>query len=369
MIEIDGSQGEGGGQIARTAMALSCLTRKEFKIIKIRAGRPQPGLKAQHLEAIKALKQICNAETNSVEIGSTDLTFKPGKINKGAFEIDIGTAGSITLLLQALLLPCMFAPGKVTLKIRGGTSGKWQASVDYLQNILLPHLRRFVENINLKILKRGYYPKGGGEIILEISPKIKLKDFANFDEFWTRLKEETIKIDLVEQGDLEQVKGVVNCSNQLEKGRVAERIKQGAETELKRLGCPVNIRMEYVESLSPGGELVLWTVFSNLEEVDLNNPIILGGDALAEKGKSAEEVGKEAALEVMKEIESRGCVDKHLSDQLLVFIGLLPGSKVKVSEMTSHCQTNMEVIEKFLEVKFKMEDNLINVLERAQFKK
>src|SRR3989338_6026985 len=171
MLTLDGTHLEGGGSLVRVALALSALTGKPFKITNIRANRSEPGLKAQHLHAIKALTQLCQAETNPIDIGTRELTFKPGKIKKGIYSIDIGTAGSITLLLQALILPSLFAPGKVTLNITGGTCGKWQASVDYLQHLLLPHLQRFVEKIELKIIKRGYYPAGGGEIILEISLK------------------------------------------------------------------------------------------------------------------------------------------------------------------------------------------------------
>lgn len=360
MIEIDGSQGEGGGQIARTAMALSCLTGKIFKITKIRKGRTQPGLKSQHLEAINALKQICGAKTNEVELGSEELHFIPGKIKGGHYEIDIKTAGSITLLLQALLLPSMFASSKVTLKIRGGTSGKWQASVDYLQNILLPHLRKFVEKIDLKIIKRGYYPKGGGLIEIEISPKIKVKNFSDIEKFLDQLEEIT-RINLTEQGKLEQIKGIVNCSRELQQWEVAERIKMSSENELKKLNCPTDIRMEYADSFSNGGEVVLWSKFSKEGEIDLQNPIILGGDALAEKGKNSEQVGKEAADELIKEIRSEGCVDKHLADQILVFMALLPGSKVKVSEVTSHCKTNKDIIELFLPIKFNISDKEISV--------
>ena len=155
MIQLDGSYGEGGGSLIRTALALSTLTKKPFKINNIRAGRPKPGLKAQHLTAIKALKEICNAKTKDFELGTTDFWYHPGKIKSGVYNINIGTAGSITLLLQALILPSMFAPNKITLKVTGGTCGKWQASVDYLQNVLLPHLKRFVSKIELKIMKRG----------------------------------------------------------------------------------------------------------------------------------------------------------------------------------------------------------------------
>src|SRR3989338_7539350 len=198
MIQLDGRYGEGGGALVRTALALSTLTGKSFEVKDIRAGRPNPGLKAQHLTAINALKEITGAETNKIFLGSTGLSFIPGRVKRGIYNIDIGTAGSITLLLQALILPCLFAPGKVTLIVRGGTCGKWQASVDYLQNVLLPHLQKFAKRIELKILKRGYYPKGNGLVQLEISPKYKNKDFASFyEELGLRVS----KFDLTEPGE------------------------------------------------------------------------------------------------------------------------------------------------------------------------
>ena len=132
MIEIDGSYLEGGGSIARVAMALSVLTGKEFKVTKIRSGRKQPGLKAQHLMAIKALKEICDAETNPVDIGSTELIFKPGKLKKGIFEIDIGTAGSTSLVLQTIYLPLAFAQEKSRIVIMGGTHVPWSPTHHYL---------------------------------------------------------------------------------------------------------------------------------------------------------------------------------------------------------------------------------------------
>ncbi len=159
MIKLDGNYGEGGGSLVRVALALSTLTGKEFQVKNIRSGRSKSGLKAQHLAAVNALKEICNAETNEIKVGSTELDFKPGKIKKGIFKIDIGTAGSISLLLQALTLPCLFASGKVTLKVKGGTCGLGQASVDYLQNVLLPHLIRFVDKIELKFLKEDITQK------------------------------------------------------------------------------------------------------------------------------------------------------------------------------------------------------------------
>jgi RNA 3'-phosphate cyclase len=359
MIELDGSHGEGGGALIRVALALSTLTEQEFKVTNIRANRPEPGLKAQHLEAINALKQICDAETNEIKVGTTELHFKPGKIKRGVYEIDIGTAGSISLVLQALIIPCMFAPGKVTLKLKGGTCGKWQASVYYLQNILLPHLHKFVDRIELKILRPGYYPKGGGEVHLEITPRFNIHKFKYVEDFLKELKVARIK--LSEQGKLEQIRGVVNLSTELEEKEVGERVKKTAEITLKKFNVPINIRAEYAKSLSTGGEVVIWALFSKDGKIDPDNPLILGSDALLEKNKSSEEVGKEAANKLMKDIEQKNIIDTYLLDQLIPFISLLPGSEIQTSEISEHAHTNMHVCKQFLPILFKIVKGKVSV--------
>ena len=361
MIELDGSHLEGGGALVRVALALSALTGKEFKVTNIRAGRTEGGLKAQHVHAIKALKQLCNAETSSVDVGVTELYFKPDKLQSGTYEIDIGTAGSITLLLQALILPALFAPAKVTFKITGGTCGKWQASVDYLQNLLLPHLQRFAERIELKILKRGYYPQGGGKITLEISPKLKRKDFATFSELYAAISKACSKMTLLEQGKVEQIRGIINVSVDLQEKEVAERMKKAAEDALKKYAVPVTIRIEYVQSLSAGGEILLWGVYSQGGKINLDDPIMLAGDALVEPGKRSEQIGKEAAEKLSKEIDSKAAVDHYLADQLVMFMGLLPESAIRVSEVTNHTKTNMHIIEQFLPVRFSQKDHTVSV--------
>ncbi len=364
MIILDGSYGEGGGALTRTALALSALTNQEFKVTNIRAGRKDSGLKAQHLTAIKTLKEFCRAETSNIDIGSTELHFKPGKIKKGIYDIDIGTAGSITLLLQALILPSLFAPGKVTFNITGGTCGKWQASVDYLQNILLPYLHRFVEKIELKVLKRGYYPKGQGLIRLEISPRFNIHRYESFSALADELPFKVSKIQLLEQGKLEQIRGIVNVSAELQEKEVGERIKNAIVGSLKQYSVPINIRVEYAKAESIGGEALVWGVFSTDGKVDYDNPIILVGDALVEKNKSSEEIGKEAADELKRQIDAGAAVDHHLVDQLIQFMGLLPGSKIKAGEVSKHAETNMYIVEKFLPVGFKVEKNMVSVEEK-----
>src|SRR3989338_820759 len=358
MITLDGSHGEGGGALVRVALALSTLTNQPFHVTNIRANRPQPGLKAQHLAAIHALKQICNAQTNDIQLGSSELLFTPGKIKGGRYEFDIGTAGSITLFLQAIILPCLFAPSKITLTIKGGTCGKWQASVDYLQHLLLPQLERFVEKINLKIIKRGYYPAGGGEIILEISPKYHLKEYSSFQEFSSTIQEKIPLIQLTNQGTLEQIRGIINLSQQLEEKKVAERIKSAAESYLRDYKVPLSIRMEYANTKSIGGELIIWAIFSNNHNISEINPILLAGDALLEKHKSSEDVAKEAVAK-LKQSLAKACVDPHLADQLIMFMGLLPNSEIKCADITPHTLTNISIVETFLPVKFQINTNNI----------
>ena len=364
MIILDGNYGEAGGALVRVALALSALTGQEFKVTNIRAGRSEGGLKAQHVTAIKTLTELCHAETNNIDIGSTELHFKPGKIKKGIYDIDIGTAGSITLLLQALILPSLFAPGKVTFNITGGTCGKWQASVDYLQNILLPYLNRFVEKMEMKILKRGYYPKGQGLIRLEISPRFNIHKYPSFSALSEELPFKVPKFILLEQGRLEQIRGIVNVSAELQEKEVGERIRNALVGSVKQYDVPVNIRGEYAKAESVGGEALVWGVFSKDGKVDYDNPVLLAGDALVEKNKSSEEIGKEAAEEMKKQIAAGAAVDHYLADQLIQFMGLLPGSRIMAGEVSKHAETNMYVVEKFLPVAFRIEGKVVSVEEK-----
>jgi len=350
MIFIDGSHGEGGGQIVRTALALSVLTGQPFEVSSIRQGRSQSGLKAQHLTAIKALKEICGAKTNEVVLGSDKLRFFPGKVRPGSYNIDIGTAGSISLLLQALLLPLIFSSRKTTLNIIGGTCGKWQAPVDYFQYVFLPFLRRFAK-FDFKLLKRGYFPNGGGQVSFSVSPRFKsFQDISGLKPF-----------DLTKRGRLIKINGVSHASSSLQSAQVAERQAQSAQSSLKSLSCSVDIRMEYRDTLSFGSGLTLWALFSEDEDFDFEKPVILGADALGERGKRAELVGQEAAQSLLSEIAFKAPLDSFLADQIVPFLALIPGSQVLIPQVTDHFLSNVYVVEQFLPVKFRIDGNLVSV--------
>lgn len=344
MIGLDGSHEEGGGQIIRTALAFSTLTGKSFSVDKIRKGRPTPGLKAQHLTCIESLERLSGCTCEGASLGSEKIMFSPGKIIPKDIEIDVGTAGSITLLMQSLLLPCMFASKRLTLKIIGGTDTKWSMPSDYFKEVFLPHLQKYCK-IECKLLNRGYYPKGRGVMEVSFSQKYKLKNFDTFDELCSHIKGSN-KISLIEQGKLEMIKGISHASSDLQSSNVAERQADSAKSFLKQQEVPVSISSQYYETKSTGSGITLWAVYSKDGEVNSENPVRLGSSSLGERGKSAELVGLEAAKSLNASINAGAPVDAHLADNLLPF--LVFGGEFYAEKITGHVKANAYVVNEFL---------------------
>lgn len=344
MFKIDGNYLEGGGQLTRTSLMLSSLTQQPIHIYNIRQGRSQPGLKNQHYHAIQALKQICNATVENLEVGSKEIKFFPSTIEGKTIFIDIGTAGSITLLIQNLLLPLLFADNPSRIRIKGGTEVSFSPTIDYLQNIILPSIKNYCKDISLNIEKHGYYPKGNGLVELNITPKFKLNEFQNFAKFLAYIRD--FPINLVDQKAYE-LTIISNASSDLKKAKVAERQANTAEILLNNLGIAINKKINYFDTLSTGSSI---TIFSE--------PSFIGSDSLGEKGKSAEKVAQDATTKLLFELNSRAAIDKHLADNLIPFLALFLG-RIKTSEITNHTHTNIWVCEQFLPVKFYTEKNLI----------
>ncbi|MDO8480248.1 MAG: RNA 3'-terminal phosphate cyclase [Nanoarchaeota archaeon] len=346
MITIDGSLFEGGGQMARTALALSTVLQKPFMMHSIRKGRPEPGLKSQHLEGIYALKRFCNAQAEGAELGSTELTYTPGNPQAGAYSIDIGTAGSITLLMQSLLLPALFSGKRCTFTITGGTDVAWAPPFDYFRSVFLPHISPYA-TFECKLIERGYYPKGQGKMEISIAPKFTKEEL---------LAGKAPRFSLESRGELLQIKGISHASLELASANVAERQAEAVRRALSKLKIPLDIRNEYRKAASPGSGITLWARFGEQGEIDTKE-ILLGADALGERGKKAEEVGKEAANLLLSELSSDGCVDARLADQLIPFLALFGGA-YRASSVTEHAKANLHVCEQFLGKRIEIEGTL-----------
>ena len=334
MIEIDGSIGEGGGQILRTACALSTVTKKPCCVFNIRRGRPKPGLMPQHLLGIQALAQLCTGKLEGDYFGSEEIKFYPEEIRARDLRVKIETAGSITLVLQALIPPALFAPEPLKITFDGGaTDTFFSPTIDHFQYIFLKILEKMGAKVEINILERGYYPEGGANIEVTIYPS-KLKNF-----------------NLTERGKLQKILVISGVSEFLKNKKVAERQLAGVREILGKLKLPIEEKVEYYPTPCPGSQICLVAEFENT---------VIGTDNLGKLGKRAEDVGKEAALELLKEQKSQACLDKHLANQILPYLALTKGkSSVTVSEVTNHCKTNIWVIEKFLNGKFETKGNLI----------
>jgi RNA 3'-phosphate cyclase len=332
MIELDGAIGY--GQVLRTAIALSALTLQPIRVFNIRINRPNPGLRPQHLAGVLEAAKLCHAEVKNAKIGSTEITFIPKRLDiPDRIIIDIKTAGSITLLLQTILPIVIFSNKKVSLTIFGGTDVPGSPTISYYKKVFAYYLEKFGVKLDISVERYGFYPKGGGKVNVEV---VGVKNL------------ECVK--LVERGRLKEIFGFSIASKELQKAKVAERQIAGLESILGK----INGSYQYVDTLSTGTSLLAVAEYENC---------ILGKDGLGEKGKRAEDVGREVGLELKKSIESNACLDKFMADQILIFAALANGtSEFTIEEFTEHVNTNLIVCEKVLNVKFeKMENKSIKV--------
>ena len=323
MIRIDGSEGEGGGQVLRTALGLSLVTGKPFQIEKIRAKRERPGLLRQHLTAVLAAAEIGNAKTEGAALGSKNLSFTPGKVRAGEYHFAVGTAGSGTLVLQTILPALMIADGASRLVIEGGTHNLQAPPFDFLAKTFIPLLNRLGPIVALKLERYGFYPAGGGRFTAEISPCSAISP-----ALWIGRDEITHR---------HGVAIVANLSRSI------------AQREIDTLGHMLGWGPECFEiletknSAGPG----------NVVMVEVGTPSIMEVfTGFGRLGASAEHVASEAAGAARSYLSSKAFAGEYLADQLLLPLALAGGGSFMTTKITLHAQTNMKVIENFLPVTF-----------------
>lgn len=327
MVKIDGSYGEGGGQILRTALSLAALLREPVEICNIRAKRGRPGLRPQHLVSAEAVCQVSQGNIEGGEIGSPLLRFYPGRIRGGRYSFRIPTAGSTGMVLQTVLPLLSFSEERSKVGLEGGTHTAWSPPVDYIRDVFLPTLREMGIRAELKIGKWGWYPRGQGRIEVEIEPVPILQPF-----YWGS------------RGELQRLKVICTISNlplgiaQRETGRLSQRLKEG--------GYVAQVETIHAPSVGKGTSLLLTAEFGE---------IVAGFEGLGERGKRAEEVADEVGDAFFSFVDRGGVIDPHLADQLIIYMALADGeSSYTTTQITRHLLTNIWVVEEFLPLKFEV---------------
>ncbi|NYT00223.1 MAG: RNA 3'-terminal phosphate cyclase [Methanocellales archaeon] len=322
MLEIDGSYGEGGGQIIRTGIALSAVTGRSVYINNIRSKRPKPGLAAQHLEALRCIALLTDADVSGLKLGSTELTFSPKEVKSGEYNIDIGTAGSITLFLQCLMPVAIRIKDPISINIRGGTDVAWSPPMDHLRYVMLPTIAKMGYDAHIDLIRRGYYPRGGGLVKAVIRPSVLSGVVLHREKI--------------------EIMGISHCSRLPE--HVATRQAASAKEVLAEGEYDAQISTECSQYESTGSGITLWCPG-------------MSGSSLGEKGKPAEEVGRGAAKALLNELRSGASTDVHLADQLIPYMALADGKcSLTTRALTSHARTNIWLVERILDVKFKTEE-------------
>lgn len=326
MIELDGAAGEGGGQILRSALALSMITGQPFRITNIRANRSKPGLMRQHLVAVQAAQQVSNAAVMGAQVGAMELVFVPGPVAAGDYEFAIGTAGSCTLVLQTVALALLHANAPSTVRISGGTHNAMAPPVQFLQRAYLPLLARMGAEIDVALLRYGFYPAGGGIVTGSIQPCTRLTP-----------------IDCIERG------APVDAYAEAFVASVPSRV---ATRELARAGSALGWEPHQLHQCSlpgeqgPGNALLLTLAYERQTEVFAS---------FGARGVPAETVADQAVAEARSYIESGAAVGEHLADQLMLPLALAGSGRFTVSTVSEHALTNAGVIERFLPVSIRFE--------------
>lgn len=329
MIVIDGSHGEGGGQVLRSALTLAVLTGQHTRIERIRAGRSKPGLRPQHLTAVRAAAAVCQARTEGDRLGSQMLTFAPGgPPQPGDYRFDVaeaapgGSAGSVSLVLQTVLLPLGLTRAPCHLTLRGGTHAPWAPPVPYLEHVFAPRLEEMGIQLRIELDRWGFYPAGGGEVSAHVVGQ----------------KEAVSAIQLIDRGDLQRVWGTAAVTNL--PSHIPQRMAARARNVLEEAGLDAHIEAKRLRGAGPGAGIFLFAQYAN---------VTAGFAAHGRKGLPSERVAEEVCRRLLDHHRSGAPADPHLADQLVLPMALADGdSQVATSQISQHLLTNVWVVRQFL---------------------
>lgn len=334
MITIDGSKGEGGGQVLRTSLSLSLVTGKPFRMTRIRAGRKKPGLLRQHLTGVNAAREIGGAEVEGANLGSGELTFTPAAVTPGDYRFAVDTAGSATLVFQTVLPALMLASAPSQLTLEGGTHNPMAPPFDFLEKTFLPLLRRMGPQVSLELERPGFFPAGGGLFRAVIQPV-----------------EQLTPIHLLERGPIHETRARVLVSKIPD--RVARRELQVArrKLDLPEEACSVET---VTNSPGPGNAILIELESEHVTEII---------SAFGERGVKAEWVANKAVKEARDYLKLDAPVGEHLADQLLLPLALAGGGSFQTGPLSKHAQTNIDTIKNFLPIDFTITANDNNTLQ------
>jgi RNA 3'-terminal phosphate cyclase (ATP) len=339
MIEIDGSLYSGSGTLLRYAMALATLIGEPLHMIRIRAKRENPGLRPQHLQAVRACSVLSEGRLEGDQVGSGEILYRPGRsLRDGDFEWDIGTAGSTTMLALSLIPVALFAEGPCRFSMIGGLFQDFAPSAFHLENILIPTLRRMGADVQLKMLRPGYVPKGQGHLMLEVNPLPALLE----------------PLHMVEQGAVKEISGI-SLASHLEEAKVSDRMASRCQELLGERGLSARIRILNDDTaLQKGAALFL--------QARTGTDCLLGADQAGRPGRRSETIAEFVVKSLLEDLRAKATTDRHLADQLILFAALAAGrTEYLIPRVTDHIEANLWLVEKILGAKVKLKENRLQI--------
>lgn len=338
MIEIDGSFQSGSGTLLRYSVALATLRGEAVHLFRIRAKRPKPGLRAQHLAAVRACAVLSGARVEGDEVGSQEIVYHPGSvISGGDFHFDIGTAGSAVMAAFTLIPPALAAEGPCRITITGGLFQDFAPSFFHMEKVLLPMLRMMGADVSIRMMRPGYVPQGRGELLLEVNPGPRL-----------------VPLSLMERGNVVAVRGIA-LSSHLKEQQVARRMAERCRDRLKKRGYRAVIDIvEDSTAVQRGASLAVWA--------ETDRGCLIGADQAGKQGRRSEAISDFVAKTLLEDLNTGASTDRHAADQLILFGALAEGTtEYVVPAVTDHVEANLWLVEKILGVRTSLKDHVVRI--------